>query len=554
LAAEAAVLDNFRQAQQAEYRHFNHNGCLKGTRSAVLDEIELWASEPSQPPVYWLNGLAGTGKSTIARTIAERLFADGRLGASFFCSRDFEDRRNLQLIFPTLAVQLARNYAKFRSVLIPLVQLDPGLAHELPYGQMNRLIVQPLIKSGISTVIVIDALDECKDSESASTILSVLEELVNEIPKVKFLVTGRPEPHIRRGFQLPLLAEVTDVFLLHRVESSQVDRDVRLFFRHKFSEIKRHQRGLGDWPTEEQLSLLCERAAGLFVYAMATIRFIDLKNKNPKKQLDRLLQSLESGFEGKTKLREDATLDSLYMSILQEAFGDYDPEDGPDVRSILGAVILATVPLSPSTIAMILGFDPDDVSPLLSSAHSLLLFEDGNDHPVRPFHKSFVDFIVNPARCSNLILCIHPPDQHAELLVGCLKLMNQTLEKNMCKLPDRVINSEVNNLKGRANQYISKALEYACRSWHKHLVDKIPAGTLEILHQFLVEKFLFWLEVLSVLGAVREAVDALEVAAKWLDVCYVLFLVCFQKFIEFGLDVTDSQPYQGLFSFCDHIL
>ena len=117
LAADAAVLNGFRQAQRAEYRHSNHTGCLKGTRSAILDEIELWTRDPLQPPVYWLNGLAGTGKSTIARTIAERIFADGRLGASFFCSRDFEDRRNIQLIFPTLAVQLARNYSEFRSTL-----------------------------------------------------------------------------------------------------------------------------------------------------------------------------------------------------------------------------------------------------------------------------------------------------------------------------------------------------------------------------------------------------------------------------------------------------
>ena len=71
-----------------------------------------------------MNGLAGTGKSTIAQTIAERAFADGELGASFFCSRDFGDRSNLQLIFPTIAVQLARKFTKIRSILVPLVQSE----------------------------------------------------------------------------------------------------------------------------------------------------------------------------------------------------------------------------------------------------------------------------------------------------------------------------------------------------------------------------------------------------------------------------------------------
>ena len=162
-AAEAAVLNNFRYAQQAEYRHGNRNGCLKGTRRAVLDEIEFWIRDFDKPSIYWLNGLAGTGKSTIAQTIAERAFASGRLGASFFCSRDFEDRRNLQLIFPTISVQLARRYTEFRSIVVPLVQSDPEIAHESLYGQMKKLIVQPLVKSAISTVIVIDALDECKE-------------------------------------------------------------------------------------------------------------------------------------------------------------------------------------------------------------------------------------------------------------------------------------------------------------------------------------------------------------------------------------------------------
>jgi len=466
--------------------------------------------------------LAGTGKSTIAQTIAERLFADNKLGASFFCSRDFEDRSNLHFIFPTLAVQLARKYTKFRSIFVPLVRSDPGIAYESLYNQMEKLIVQPLVESSISTVIVIDALDECKDEEPASAILSVLGQFVSQIPRVKIFVTGRPEPRIREGFRLPLLEQVTDVFILHEVESNRVNSDIRLFFKHRFAELAGRRHGLGGWPTEEQLDLLCERAAGLFVYAVATVRFIDHRNSSPKKQLDRLLQSPESSvFEGKTKLTANATLDSLYTSILQEAFGDDYPEDDPKVRSVLGAVVLAANPLSPSAIATILGFDIEEVSPILSSVHSLLTLQEDVDGPVRPFHKSFPDFIVNSARFANSRFRVCPPDQHTELLIGCLELMNRNLEQNMCKLPDGVINSEVGDLKGRTKQYIHQPVEYACRSWHKHLVDTTPAHRPEItsaLHYFLEGKFIFWLEVLSVLGAAREAVNALEVAARWLDV------------------------------------
>ena len=389
---------------------------------------------------------------------------------------------------------------------------------------MKTLIVRPLTESKISTVIVIDALDECKDDEPASAILSVLGQLVTEIPNTKFFVTSRPEPRIREGFRLPLLAKTADVFVLHEVEPSQVNRDIRLLFKQKLLEMRGRRRVGDDWPTEGQLNHLCDRAAGLFVYAMATIRFVDQKNKNPKKQLDRLLQSPESGFEGRTRLRANLTLDTLYTSILLEAFEDDDLEDDPNVRSILGAVVLAVNPLSSSSIAALLDLDPEDVFPLLSSVHSLLVLRDDIDYPVQPFHKSFPDFIVDPVRCTNPRFRVSPSDQHAQLVVGCLELMNRTLEKNMCHLPEAVANSDIDDMEERIKEYINPALRYACRSWHMHFIHGHATSTFipkitAALHRFLKTKFLFWLEVLSVLGSVRNAVDALQVAVDQLEVC-----------------------------------
>ena len=520
--AEAAILNNFRSAQGAEYRHGNHNGCLKGTRGPVLDVIEHWTRDSNKLPVYWLNGLAGTGKSAIAHTIAERMFADGRLGASFFCSRDFDDRSNLRFIFPTLAVQLARRYPEFRSIFVPLARSDPGLAQESLYNQMEELIMQPLRESTISTVIVIDALDECKDEEPASAILSVLGRFVSQLPKVKFFITGRPEPRIREGFRLPLLVEATDIFVLHQVQPNLVNNGIQRFLKHKFSELSYRRQGLDNWPTTEQLDLLCKRAAGLFVFAVATVKLLNHKNSDPKRKLNILLQSPESSTrEGKAKLTADTTLDLLYMSILQEAFGDDDPEDDSMVRSVLGAVILATNPLSPSTIATLLGFHTSDVLLRLLSAHSLLILQEDINHPVRPFHKSFPDFITDPTWCTNQRFQVSPVDRHLELLHGCLGLMGKALRRNICNLPETVKNSEVDDLQERIDQSISPALQYACKSWYRHLTNKnvvhVPR-VISALHHFLEKKFLCWLEVLSVLGAVRNAVDALEMTGKLLEV------------------------------------
>ena len=145
----------------AGYSSGNRQGCLRGTRRDVLLQLEHWLKDEQDHRVFWLNGLAGTGKSTIAQTFAEISFADGNLGASFFCSRDFQNRSNLQAIFPTLAFQLAYRYPLFRDQLLHILKAHPGVGQDSLCSQMEKLIVCPLNTTSIQTLIIIDAL-HCK--------------------------------------------------------------------------------------------------------------------------------------------------------------------------------------------------------------------------------------------------------------------------------------------------------------------------------------------------------------------------------------------------------
>ena len=493
-----------------------------------MDEIESWSKDFKMSPVYWLNGLAGTGKSTIAQTIAEHVFADGRLGASFFCSRDFADRRDLHYIFPTLAFQLAHRYPEFRSIFIPLLQSNPDIIHESLYNQMDTLIVGPLSSSDISTVVVIDALDECGDEDPQSAILSVMGRLVEGIPNVKFFITGRPEPRIRSGFRLGLLRPLTDVFVLHEVEPSVVNADIRLFLEHGLCELaNRAGAGQDNWPTDEQIDLLCERAAGLFVYAVATLKFLDHAFTPPSKRLDIIIEAPESTVhEGKTKLRPTTTLDSFYLSAFRDAFAGMDTEDDKKVRLVIGAVIMAVNPLPPSAISALVDLGKREVMNLLQRIHSLLKLPEDPDSPVLPFHKSFPDFIIDPHRCPDGRFHISHETGHLDLALSCLELMSNSLEKNLLSLPDYALNSEVKDIQARVDNHISTALQYACRSWCNHLVEvrENITAIIPALGGFLQERFLAWLEALSVIGAARDAVVALEKLMSWLfEVCLGLF-------------------------------
>ena len=396
---------------------------------------------------------------------------------------------------------------------MPLIQSKPAIAYESLHDQLKRLIIYPLRESSISTVIIIDALDECEGKESASAILSVLGQLVSEIPKVKFFLTSHPEPGIFGGFQPPLSAEIKDSYVLQKIKPDQVNSDIWQFFKISL-ELVGHQSGLDNWPAEGQLDQLSRQAAGLFVNAAVMVKFVDNNRRGPREQLNTLLQLPMIGDHG--------ILDPLYMLILQGVFGTNKPEHDDKTHSILGAIVLALNPLSPATIATLLGFNTEDVLPSLSLVNPLLVLQ-GINHPVQLFHKSFLDFITDSTRCTNQRFHIPPPDHHLELLVGCLDFMNLALKKNMYKLPDSVTNSDVNDLKERTEKYIDPALRYACTSWHIHLSNTyttpICAPTITpTLRQFLGTKFLFWLEVLSVLGSVRSAVEALQVAVNWLGV------------------------------------
>jgi len=193
------------------------------------------------------------------------------------------------------------------------------------------------------------------------------------------------------------------------------------------------------------------------------------------------------------------------------------------VRSIIGAVVLLVNPLPPSAIAALVGLDPREIILFLTPVQSLLTLGEDFAQPVKPFHKSFPDFITDPSHCTDTRFYTSPRNLHFELAMNCLRIMNGGLEQNLLLLPDYALNSEVEDLETRINARISIALRYACRSWHSHLIktEGNVSGVVSHLRIFLEEKFLAWLEVVSAVGAVGGAVVGLENLMFWLqEVCF----------------------------------
>jgi hypothetical protein len=291
---------------------------LRGTRGEILQQLEHWLEDKQGQPIFWLNGLAGTGKSTIAQTFAEIAFAEGKLGASFFCSRDFEDRSNIQMIFPTLALQLAYQHPYFREQLLRVLKANPGIGHQSLCSQLEKLIISPFKATHISTLIIIDALDECKDVEPASAILSTLSRYVDDIPKVKFFITGRPEPRIHSGFRLKLLQPITEVLKLHEVKPEVVDSDIKLFFQTQLASLAQNRSDcdlLDEWPSSSDVDILCKKAAGFFIYASTVVKFVASEYDPPTERL-----ALITSLPGNTIREGGSGVDQLYIKDLEQVF------------------------------------------------------------------------------------------------------------------------------------------------------------------------------------------------------------------------------------------
>ena len=475
---------------------------MKGTRRDVLFQLERWLDDEQDKRVFWLNGLAGTGKSTIAQTFAEMSFADGKLGASFFCSRDFEDRSNLRTILPTLAFQLAHQYPHFRKGLLSVLTANPDVGRETLCSQMEKLIVGPFQATQIPTLIVIDALDECQDKEPASAILSILSRYVDKIPFIKFFITGRPEPRIRSGFRLELLRPHTDVLRLHDVKPDLVNNDIKLFLKTRLTDIIKNRSDydlMEDWPSPRDINILCKKAAGFFIFASTAVKFVASQHHPPDERLALITSPAhETAHEGRTGI------DLLYTQVLEQAFCDIDQEFYSHLKSVVGAILLVSQPLSVKTLSDLLGNcgTPSRIYSTLRPLHSLLLVPDSMEDPVRIFHKSFPDFLTDPERCTANQFFIEPSVYHREILLSCLNVMREGLKKNI----------KVEN--------IGDALEYACRFWTKHLV-KVSSSSPSVeevskaIDKFFMSHFLFWIEALGVMGNLNIGVYALNDIQQW---------------------------------------
>ncbi|KAH8891480.1 hypothetical protein GQ53DRAFT_720081, partial [Thozetella sp. PMI_491] len=524
--------------------------CYPGTRVELLDQIARWAEDPNGKTIFWLNGMAGTGKSTISHTIARRFHDHGLLGASFFFKKGEAGRGHAARLFTTLASQLAKRASCVAQQIRAAIDDDPELPTKSLGEQFEKLILRGFkdVSDRRTLVIVVDALDECDRETDIKAIISLLS-LASTLPSVRLrtFLTSRPELPPRLGFKN--IQDNYEDLILHEMPRPMISRDLRLFFEFELAKIRENYNTSSfedaqlppDWPNQ-YIETLVDMAVPLFIFAATICRFLeDPEWYHPADQLQRLLANRAAPHAS-----ELDQLDKTYLPILRQTLqGKSDMQKRrllDKFQDIVGVIILLAEPLSASALSKLLGIPLAIIQGQLQTLHSVLVVPKTADTPIRTFHLSFRDFLLDPSKKYTNEFWVSKQATHARLAFYCFRLLS-TLKKDICDLRNPGISlSEVDH------QTIQRCLppetQYACLYWANHFELAQLSVSDDEVYKLLTTHFLHWLEALCLLGKIYDSIGMLEALYK---LCQTSINELFRDAIRFILNcigIVADHPLQ----------
>ena len=489
-----------------EMNEYNRSICLPNTRLDVVKAIIDWITDESSnhKQVLWLYGRAGSGKSTLSKTIAWMMRDLHRLGGFFFFDRKIPERSAENLI-RVLSYQLAQFDTRIGAEVSRIVEHSPSIA-VMPLGfQFAALLSANALRSVEwtrgSIVIVIDALDESGSIGDHRILMRALSEGLSGLPSfIRIMVVSRQEPDIQRA-----LGSHSHVHHLD-IDSAIIEADILEFVQHRLEEIRRRNGFLdAHWPGNDKINALARRADSLFIWASTACRYID-SGYDPNQRLSSLIRLPEFNNDSSVEL------DRLYKTGLQSCGSWDDPSFSSDCCSIIGVILCARIPLSDAAINALLALSQD--RPSLQTISRLVGFlHISKTEGIRIFHHSFCDYLSE--RCSAEPWSINLELHNKELALRCIKFLDKELRQNICDMTlPHVTQTKV----------LPEAISYACTFWIEHicLCTDATDDIIDWICKFLDRHLLHWMEALAVSSCHDHTIRSLQALLTWLKVHHLI--------------------------------
>ncbi|KAF5309471.1 hypothetical protein D9619_012441 [Psilocybe cf. subviscida] len=378
--------------------------CHPGTREEVIGRIEKWrdAQDSRTPPLFWLSGPAGAGKTAIVQTIAERCNATKVPQANFFFFRTDTSRSSLSPLVATLVHQIILLYPSLRDPVASLLSTNPLVLDTVLEDQLRLLVVTPLQviwQSAVSyhpPLLLLDGLDECEseDKHRQRQIIDAFDKVLVEHPYLfRLLVASRDESQIRaafNGISSPLLPLYLD-------GKFSPENDIRSFVNDEFIRVRKthplaHMLD-ATWPLVRDIEGIVEKSSGQFIYAATVMRFIFSSSASPTLSL-----AMVQGAEPISVKSPFSHLDAIYTFILSRV------ENQEALKDILHAQLLINeynTGVTGSVLVDILKaynlkYNEAIVQSCLAEITSIAQYTNGNG--LLFYHASFPDYLLDQSR------------------------------------------------------------------------------------------------------------------------------------------------------------
>ncbi|RYP17409.1 hypothetical protein DL765_004539 [Monosporascus sp. GIB2] len=494
-------------------------------------------SGPDCPPrrLLWIKGHAGTGKTMLMigliRQLSHQPVALAPALSFFFCQGTDTALNNATAVLrsliwllllqqPCLISHLLQKYKESGADLFK----DKNAFYALSEAFRNMLG-----DTRLSPVyLAVDALDEC--AHGRSDLIHLISTSLTLSQKVKWLLSGRPEVDVLAELKDPATdsSDASETFV--ELDTQRLAAPVNAYIDHKLTILKR-RKGYDDSVLAEVSHEIRQRAGNTFLWVALAFKVLETVY----------------GWYAIEHIREmPPGLSELYDHMMTriENVKEIKPQD---CKKILEATFLAFRPLCLYELAVITCLPLDLTKEAVKECGSFVTI---TGETVNLIHQSAKDYLGE-----NYTSKLQPAgvaQGHTDIGRRSIDAMSLMLKQNMYNLdfgfkPKDMAPPDPDPL---------APIRYSCVFWADHLCflnGENPECLRELtddgkVFKFLKDRFLRWLESLSLLGRLSDGVQSirklLHVAQPDASPRFIRFLKDAEKYVFGHGSIIERSPLQ----------